>query len=153
MDVLAIKSIARENRSSVRPGSQSRPAAIFALGGIGIVRTPRQKWLHTYISDTPYAPHMEMLRVDPGSVRAMALRLHVRAGELGASTPPIESSCHPSVAAVIAGHAAVATAAESLTGRVQASAAKVAAGDASYINNEATSAAELAAVADPLRGW
>lgn len=97
---------------------------------------------------------MEMLRVDPGSVRAMALRLHVRAGELGASTPPpIESSCHPSVAAVNAGHAAVATAAESLTGRVQASAAKVAAGDASYINNEATSAAEVAAVADPLRGW
>ncbi|KAA1243268.1 hypothetical protein F0Q45_25765 [Mycobacterium simiae] len=97
---------------------------------------------------------MDSLVVGVGSVRAMAVRWHARASELDASPPPlIESSCQPSVAAVNTGHAALAIAAESLTGRVQASAAKVAAGDASYINNEATSAAELAAVADPLRGW
>ncbi|WP_136624875.1 hypothetical protein [Mycobacterium attenuatum] len=96
---------------------------------------------------------MDMLRVGVGSVGMMALRWREQAAELVVNLPPLmELACQPSVAAVNAGHVAVAIAADSLTGRVESTAARVATGDARYIANETTSASELAAVVDPLSG-
>src|SRR5438105_1867004 len=96
---------------------------------------------------------MDTLRVGVEDVQVMVVRWRAQAATLVASAPPSAGlSCQPSAAAVSAGHAAIATAAASLTGRVQSSATKVAAADTGYLANEASSARQLAAIADPVRG-
>jgi hypothetical protein len=73
---------------------------------------------------------MGMLRVNVDDVQVMAVRWHAQAAKLDFSAPPpVGLPCQLSAAAVNAGHAAVAVVADSLTGRVQASADKVAAAD------------------------
>jgi hypothetical protein len=96
---------------------------------------------------------MDTFRVGTEDVQMMAFRWRAQAATLGVSAPPpMGLSCQPSAAAVNAAHTAIATAAASLTARVRASAPKVAAADTGYLANEASSAAQLAAVADPERG-
>lgn len=96
---------------------------------------------------------MDTLRVGVEDVKVMAVRWHAHAAKLGAGAPPpVGLSCQPSAAAVSAGHAALAIAAASLTGRVQANATKVATADTRYLANEASSAGQLAAIAVPVSG-
>lgn len=96
---------------------------------------------------------MDMLRAGVEDLQVMPVRWHAQAANLGVSAPAAAGlSCQASAAAVNAGHAAIAIATASLTGRVRASAAKVAAANTRYLANEASSAAQLAAVVDPVRG-
>jgi ribulose 1,5-bisphosphate carboxylase large subunit-like protein len=96
----------------------------------------------------------QQLRVDTVGVQAMAGRWGTSAGQLSETVAPIGFglSCQPSAAAVNAAHAGVAAFTTALEARVSARAARVAEADSRYIANEAESAQELAAVADPLIG-
>lgn len=96
---------------------------------------------------------MDTFQVGVEHVQVMAVRWHAQAAKLGISAPaPVGLPCQPSAAAVKAGHTVIATATASPTGRALASATKLAAAETAYLTNEASSAAQLAAVADPVRG-
>jgi hypothetical protein len=90
------------------------------------------------------------LRVEPADVQAMAARWGVSAGELHQTPTPrgLGLSCQTSAAAVDAAHADVAAFATGLAARVYGHANGVVAADASYLAQEAESAATLSALGE-----
>jgi hypothetical protein len=95
---------------------------------------------------------METLRVDADGVQALAGRTLSLAGELVAGTAPtgLEASKWSSAAAVSAVQAAATGAGDALAARTQITAAKIAAADAHFAAQEATSSDELARVGEPV---
>ena len=92
-----------------------------------------------------------VLRVDTAGVHIMADRWRVVAGDLSGGAEPaagLSLPCQPSAAAVTAGHADVIAGTAVLAERLLAGAARVALAHTWYLENEAHSAATLAA--DPL---
>lgn len=93
-------------------------------------------------------------KVEPGTLRIDVNQLTETAGqwsalsaELGVrAAPSLGHSFQPTTAAVGSVQIAVGFAAAVLTSRTQATASAVEAGAAGYVNNEVTSAAEMAAV-------
>jgi hypothetical protein len=96
----------------------------------------------------------QQLRVDTVDVQVMASRWGASVDELSEAVTPtgFGLSRQPSAAAVNAAHADITTFTAALAGRVNARATRVAEADTWYIANEADSAKELAAVADPVIG-
>jgi hypothetical protein len=95
-----------------------------------------------------------VLRVDTAGVRVMADRWQVLAGDLRGVDEPgagLGLSCQHSAAAMTAGHADVTVCTAVLAERLLAGAAGIAFAETRYAENEADSAATLAAVADPVR--
>lgn len=112
----------------------------------------RRSWPHTRNAFASYTPDMDILRAATEDIRLTARRWHAQCAALGVDPPRSAGlPCQSSAAAVNAAHAAITIAAASLTGRVQASATKVAQANTGYRANEAKSAAQIAAVADRAR--
>jgi uncharacterized protein YaiL (DUF2058 family) len=89
------------------------------------------------------------LRVNVKDVHATVAHYRASAGRLASGVPTgAGQSFQPSAAAVQAVHAGAATARAVLLARMTATADRVAAADAHYVENEAESAAKLHAV-DP----
>jgi len=89
-------------------------------------------------------------RVDTAGVQAIASRWRAFSGDLGGGEFGVVPGlpCQPSAAAMNAGHADVTAGTAVLAGRLLAGVARVAEADRGYTDNEADSAAMLAAVAD-----
>jgi hypothetical protein len=96
----------------------------------------------------------QQLRVDTVGVQTMASRWGASVDELSETMTPTRFglSRQPSAAAVHAAHADITTFTPTLVARVNARATRVAEADTWYLANEADSAKELAAVADPVIG-
>ena len=94
-----------------------------------------------------------VLRVDTTGIRAMADQWQVVAGDLRGGAEPgagLGLPCQPSAEAVTAGHADVMACTTVLAGRLLAGASRTALADTRYLEDQADSAATLAAVADPV---
>jgi hypothetical protein len=91
---------------------------------------------------------METLRVDVAGMQALADRTQGRAGELVARTAPteLEVSGWSSSAAVSTVHAAATATGDALAARIHATAAKIAAADARFVAQEASSSDALVAL-------
>jgi hypothetical protein len=96
----------------------------------------------------------QQLRVGTAAEQMMVARWRGWATDLDTRPPPpgLGLPCQASAAAVDDVHGAIAVAAAALARRVQASATKVSAADTCYLANEASSAAQLAAVSAPETG-
>lgn len=87
------------------------------------------------------------LRIDVTQLKAAASQWRELSTRLSVLAPPSPGQpFQPTTAAVGGAHAAVGLAAAVLTARTQATTGAVVAGAAGYVNNEATAAAEMAAV-------
>jgi hypothetical protein len=117
------------------------------------VRLARGDW---QARDKPgYASAMEQpLRVDPVGVQLMANRWGTSASELNGTVVPTGSglSCQASAVAVNAAHGDIAAFTRVLATRVGTRATHVTEADVRYVAQEADSANQLAAVADPATG-
>jgi hypothetical protein len=93
---------------------------------------------------------MQQLRVDTAALQAMATRWGTSAGKLTETAAPAELglSAQPSAVAVNAAHADIGIFTAQLATRVDMRARQVANADSRYVENEAHSASELAAVGD-----
>ena len=97
-------------------------------------------------------PVQQTLRVDTAGVQAMAARWGASVGDLNETVAPdgLGLSCQVSAVATNAAHVDVAAFTAGLAARVGARATGVAQADTGYIAQEAASATELAAVAQPV---
>ncbi|EUA07753.1 hypothetical protein I546_5087 [Mycobacterium kansasii 732] len=87
------------------------------------------------------------LRIDVGQLEAVASQWGQRSSELAVLAPPSPGRpFQPTTAAVGSAYAAVELAAAALLARTQATIGAVQAGAAGCVSNEATAAAEMAAV-------
>lgn len=94
----------------------------------------------------------EALRVDTADVQVMAARWVASAGDLSGTAAPatLGLSWQPSATAVNAAHAEVTAFTAALTARVDVCCTHVTEADTRYLANEASSAHQLAAVANPV---
>ncbi len=90
--------------------------------------------------------------MDTAGVQAMAVRWGASAGDLNETLAPtgLGLSCQTSAAAVDAAHADVTAFTASLAARVSERATGVVRADLSYLAQEATSAAAVAAIFQPM---
>lgn len=97
-------------------------------------------------------PVQQTLRVDTAGVQAMAARWGASVGDLDETVAPagLGLSCQVSAAAVNAAHVDVTEFTAGLAARVGDRATGVAQADTRYLAQEAASATELAAVAQPV---
>jgi hypothetical protein len=87
------------------------------------------------------------LRIDVNQLRATASHWNELSTEFSVLSPPAAGQPFQSTAAAVGSlHAAVGLAAVAFTVRTQATASAVEAGAADYVNDEASAAAEMAAV-------